>query len=249
MLQSILVYKKGCVMKKKVFVLAMIFTFIFAVNVFSYSWIKDADSWYIVDEQSGDFVTNSLVDVGDNVYFLDKEGKMVTGWWRNDDTGKYYFFSNKKDKNYGGMLFGLHVIDGYTHYFNDDGSLATATTEGSYKQVYGEYYADSNGKLYYANVLQRDVSVNKSEYYTDPLYYTVDDLNNFFLANFDMGFHELIVVPVENKTNGNVIPPKRGTVSGGTNYTVDKNGVTTVSSENIPYSALEKGGPSTQKNK
>lgn len=235
-------------MNKKIFILTTIFMIISAVNVFSYSWVEDGKNWYVVDETTGEFLNNVLLDVGDNVYYLDGEGKMITGWWRNSETGKYYYFSNRHDKDNGGMLFGLHTIDGYYRYFADDGSLVTSDEKGSYVKAYGEYYADSNGKLYYANELMRDVSENKSEYYSNSLYYTNDSLNNFFLANFDAGFHDLEVIPVEkNTSNTSNVIRKRGEATGGTNYTVDNSGTIHVNNAKQGLSALEKIGPSANK--
>ena len=232
-------------MMKKILALALAISLISTSSAFAYRWVDDGHFRYVVDESTGEFLENVLLDVGNEVYYLNKEGKMVTGWWRNDESGKYYFFSNRIDKDYGGMLFGLHVIDGYTRYFNDDGSLAVADEITDYKKVYGEYYADYQGKLYYANQLLRDVSNAKSEFYTDPIYYSQASLNNYFLANFDLGFRELVVVPVKEKhvvnnnvINNNVIRSKDAASSNTENQT------SKVSLEITPYDgSLEKIGP------
>ena len=225
--------------------MATIMSIIFAGSAFAYRWVKSDSNWYVVDETTGEFLENVLLDVGDNVYYLSEEGKMMTGWWRNDESGKYYFFSNKPGLNYGGMLFGLHMIDGYYRYFGDDGSLVVANELGSYVRAYNEYYADSNGKLYYANQLMRDVSEAKSEYYTDPIYYREPTLNNYFLANFDLGFHDLIVVPIQEKhvinnnvINNNVIRKTNAASSNTENQTL-----VTSSKYNQYDRSLEKIGP------
>ena len=128
------------------FVLALVMAF--TTSTFALSWVKRDNTWYVLDEVAGEYLKSVIVDTGDNVYYLDDEGRMVVGWWRNPKTNKYYFFANKNNNNYGGMLFGLHMIDGYYRYFNDDGSLATSDRKGDYKKVYKECYADSNGLLY-----------------------------------------------------------------------------------------------------
>ena len=229
-------------MVKKILVLTLTFIIIFTSSVFAYQWVSDGDYWYVVDETKGEFLEHALYDVGSDVYLLGVEGKMVKGWWRNADTNSDYFFSNKHDKDYGGMLFGLHVIDGYTRYFNDNGTLATSDSKGTYKNVYGEYYADFNGNLYYSNKLLRDTSNAKSEFYTNELYYTHETLNNFFLANYDLGFRNLEVVP-SGLTAAKTVRTRDMAIDG-QDYAVDIGG-RTISSKITTngISSLEKIGP------
>ena len=91
----------------------------------------------------------------------------------------------------------------------------------------------------------RDVSEAKSEYYTDPIYYSQPTLNNYFLANFDLGFRELVVVPIKEKhvinnnvINNNVIRNKSAASSNTENQT------SAISSKHSQYDrSLEKIGP------
>ena len=229
--------------------LIVILVTVLSSTVFAYRWVDYQNNWYVLNEDSGEFLKGCLLDVGDNVFYLDNEGKLVTGWWRNPRSKKYYFFDNKSDRNYGGMLFGLHMIDGYLYYFGDDGSLQTSGEEGQYRNVYQEYYADIDGYLYYANTLMRDTSIAKSEFYTDTNYYTNVNLNNYYLATYGNVGHSKDLESLDKaEINTSRISQdsknKVGTnTSGGTNYTVDEHGHITSFDAPTEISDLEKYGP------
>lgn len=230
-------------MSKKILALVLVLSLALSSSAFAYRWVGDGENWIVYDETSGKQLKNTLIDVGDGVYYLDNAGYMVTGWWQNYDTGKYYFFDNNPYNQYGCMVFGLHMIDGYYYYFNNDGTLATSDSSGSYKKVYLEFWADENGCLYANNQLLRDTSVKKSDYYTDPIYYTNENFNNYFLANFGNA-----VIPKPSKKTITTQPASGGSrvitdqadfnkvredgtvkssatnASGGANYTVDAYG-------------------------
>lgn len=237
---------------KKICVLALVLVLAFQTSAFALSWVDYENSWYVLDEATGEYLKGVIVDTGDNVYYLDDEGKMVVGWWRNPKTNKYYFFANKDNKDYGGMLFGIHMIDGYYRYFNDDGSLATSDKNGEYKKVYKECYADSNGLLYTNNELMRDVTIAKSEYYSNNIYYNNNDLNNYYLAYHDTSFK--IFEIDHSKDNGSKQNSqgitKRDRVrtgadtAGGVNYFVDESGTTHLVESEAALSELERIGPS-----
>lgn len=235
-------------MKKKVLALVIALMIVLTSNVFAYRWIESGSDWFVLNEDSGEYLKGMLLDVGDNVYYLDAEGRLVTGWWRNPTSKKYYFFDNKIDRNYGGMVFGLHMIDGYYYYFGDDGSLQTSAAAGTYRKVYQEYYADNEGYLYYDNVLMRDTSIAKSEFYTNPAYYTNVNLNNYYLANYDHAGTAKDMAGVE-KSEINISQAKEQTktsssdTSGGTNYTVDEYGRIHTYGDIYETQAAEKYGP------
>ena len=243
-------------MKKRVISLVACLVLIMTSSVFAYRWVESNDDWYVLDESTGEYLKGMLLDTGDNVYYLNQEGKLVIGWWVNQKTGKIYFFSNRDDKDYGGMLFGLHVIDGYTYYFEDDGSLAMTNREGEIKKVYGEYYVDSAGFIYLNNELQRDTSIFKSEFYTNPAYYSEPNLNNYYLANYDsvvlpstlkLGIRNNLDTSSVIYQNGDMVSvPKRNTASntaGGTNYEVDEKGRVHMFDPEFETQPAEKYGP------
>ena len=227
----------------------------FTTSTFALSWVKRENFWYVLDEVAGEYLKGVVVDTGENVYYLDDEGRMVVGWWRNPKTNKYYFFANKDNKDYGGMLFGLHMIDGYYRYFTNDGSLATSDKKGEYKKVYKECYADSNGLLYTNNELMRDVTIGKSEYYSNDIYYHNGDLNNYYLAHHDTTFRLFEIDHTKDNAGGasnqnrqagtTKERVKSGTdTSGGANYSVDERGSIHLNESQTALSDLEKIGPS-----
>ena len=236
-------------MKKRILALVLTLMMIMTTNVFAHRWVQYGIDWYVLNEDSGEYLKGILLDVGDNVYYLDGEGKLVTGWWRNPNTKKYYFFDNKVDRNYGGMVFGLHMIDGYYYYFGDDGAVSTSDKKGTYKKVYQEFYADSDGYLYYDNVLMRDTSIAKSEFYTNPAYYTNVNLNNYYLANFDQPGQARDLAGDE-KSEVNISQASKektktsaSATTGGTNYDVDAEGRVHTYGDIFETSPAEKFGP------
>ena len=78
-------------MKKRILALVLTLMMIMTTNVFAHRWVQYGTDWYVLNEDSGEYLKGILLDVGDNVYYLDGEGKLVTGWWRNPNTKKYYF--------------------------------------------------------------------------------------------------------------------------------------------------------------
>ena len=241
---------------KRLLVLVLALAMAFSTSTFALSWVKRDNLWYVLDEVAGDYLKGVVIDTGENVYYLDDSGRMVVGWWRNSKTNKYYFFSNKDNKDYGGMVFGLHVIDGYYRYFNDDGSLATSDKKGDYKKVYRECYADSNGLLYTNNELMRDVTIAKSEYYSNDIYYRNNDLNNYYLAHNDTSFGLFEIDHSQDDAGNNASRGNRqgGTTrervktgsdtSGGVNYSVDDHGSIHLIETETALSDLERIGPS-----
>lgn len=244
-------------MEKKILAVVLVLVVVLSTNIFAYRWVEYNNNWYVLDESKNEFLTSMLLDTVDNVYYLDREGKLTTGWWQNPTTKKYYFFDNKADRNLGGMVFGLHQIDGYYYYFGDDGALATADRAGTFKNVYKDYYADSNGYLYNDNTLMRDTSIAKSEYYTNTLYYDNVNLNNYYLANYDKEWlaKEAVVHEKENKkskvdtsnaTEGENKSADTHLTSGGTNYGVNAEGRVELYDAIPETKAAEKYGPMIQ---
>lgn len=212
----------------------MAFVLLFTLNTFAYTWYESNGNWYILLNDKGEVVKDALLDTGTNVYFFDSTGKLMTGWWKDRHTDKIYFFDNKKGDSLGGMVFGLHEIDGYKHYFADDGSLVTATTKGSFVKAYKDYYADYYGYLYFENQLQRDMSIAKSEYYTNTMYYDNIDLNNYYLARGD----EITDMTILRKMRDEV---KAKSNDSGDNYTTQKSADTHKTSGGLNYYVDEYG--------
>ena len=240
-------------MKKRVIAISLILILLFQITVFAYRWEEKNGDWYVLNTNNNEYLKGVLLDVGDNVYYLDSSGKLVTGWLFNTNNNKYYFFDNKKNGNLGGMLFGLHMIDGYYYYFDGDGSLQTSTINGDFKNVFQDFYADYDGYLYKDNVLQRDTSILKSEYYTNTAYYDNILLNNYYLANVDTESNinkAAIAKKISlNKNNDSLDKKKSADIhktSGGVNYEVDDMGRVRVYGDEFETRPQEKYGPMIQ---
>ena len=126
------------------------------------NWEKDRFKKY-----DGTYVTNGFVQSKGHKYYLDGEGRKVTGWqiigedrylfdengilqkskWEEKDGYKYYL------GNSGAALKGWQSMDGGEYYFMEDGKMAV----GQVKIGLSEYTFDENGKL-----------VSKSEKKIDP---------------------------------------------------------------------------------
>ena len=237
-------------MKRRIIALVLVFVMALSMNVFAYRWQERDGHWYVLDEQTGERIKSTLLDTGDGVYYLDGAGELVTGWFLNKKTNKYYFFDNNAKRNLGAMVFGLHMVDGYYYYFGDDGSLQTAYDSVEYRKVFQDYFADVDGYLYKDEKLMRDTSIIRSEYYTNALYYDNINLNNYYLANHDQGSIEKRNHVIRNSSsNGSMIvsETKKSSdahlTSGGTSYYVDEWG--NVQGADISYETrpAEKYGP------
>ena len=240
-------------MKKKILLFVLLFIIMFSSIAFAYRWVEHGGNWSVLDENTNEYVTNRLLDTGNSVYYLDRNGNMMTGWYYNTSADKFYFFSNNPNQNYGGMVFGLTIIDGYYRYFEDNGTLATSNKQGEYLKVYGEYYADYYGNLYFANNLLRDTSVAKSNYYTNALYYTNEALNNYFMAKSNQAqkLEDVKNNAINNQEdNSNVSETQRKKDStgghlalGGTDYYIDDYGKIHMGDDTFETQGFEKFGP------
>ena len=230
----------GGVMKNKLFInltLIVLCVIMCSFNAFCYKWQDLNGTWYLRYDGSNELYRNTLVEIGDSVYYFDSMGRMLTSWWKNENTGDVYFFSNKSS-SLGAMVFGFSMIDGYYRYFDGNGALAHADSEGSYKKVYLDFYADYYGNMYYNGVLLRDVTEIRSIYYTDTTYYNDISMNNKTLANSlkeikipvpGVGVsyttpsgkvsNTIVTNDINNAASGGLDP---NVAVGGTNYYVDK---------------------------
>ena len=173
-------------MQKKSLIFVFILVISICSNVFAFRWEKQGDDWYALNDNVPVALSNQLLNDNGFMYYTDEDGKIITGWFYNTENKKAYYFSNRPDNTIGQMVFGLKSIDGYLRYFTEDGSLAKADKEGEYKKVYLEYWADADGLLYENNILQKDISTKRSDYYTDPQYYTNLNLNNLNLRGVEV---------------------------------------------------------------
>ena len=121
--------------------------------------------------------------------------------------------------------------------------------------MYGGYYADYDGYLYANNNVLRDISLAKSEFYSNPAYYNDPNMNNLALSNL-VG---QVNTDVNSLANSQVINSARVSdganttnkyntvtdISGGTNYYIDEYGRMLNDEKQKPLSDLEVYGPPT----
>ncbi|WP_438873941.1 MBL fold metallo-hydrolase [Streptococcus oralis] len=119
-------------------------------------WLKDKESWYYLDPETGIMTVGSKEIDGKN-YFFSSAGTMQVGWqWSNDswhyyatsgalqtgwlkDGDAWYYLEGKE----GVMLVGLHQVDGKQYYFSGSGAMQTG-----WKWFDNHYrYFESNGAI------------------------------------------------------------------------------------------------------
>ena len=93
--------------------------------IYEYRWIVDTEAWdekirtgrmrYVVN---GKAVTDSLVVIEGDTYYLDKNGSPVTGWKVVNGTWRYFDETGK-------MQTGWQKINGSWYYFNGNGVMQT----------------------------------------------------------------------------------------------------------------------------
>lgn len=81
-----------------------------------YGWIKDNGYYYHFS--TGYMDTNTVVIENDNLYYLNKAGKMLTGWFYVDDC---WFYADATGK----IATGLKTIDGSTYLFREWGAMTS----------------------------------------------------------------------------------------------------------------------------
>lgn len=105
----------------------------------SADWQKEADGSFCYISDSGEKVTG-FQKIGDNTYYFDKSGKMLTKKWVTTSSGSKYYL--KKD---GSMATGKVKIGDNTYYFGKSGKMWTSkwlTTSSGTK-----YYFRKDGSM------------------------------------------------------------------------------------------------------
>ena len=125
-------------------------------GVMKTGWLKDKESWYYLDPETGIMAVGSKEVDGKN-YFFSSAGTMQVGWqWSNDswhyyatsgaiqtgwlkDGEAWYYLEGKE----GIMLVGLHQVDGKQYYFSRSGAMQTGWkwSDNHYR------YFESNGAM------------------------------------------------------------------------------------------------------
>ncbi len=92
-----------------------------------------SNGFYEIVSYKTTYVNNiPLYEASKDVYYIDSNENMVTGFVITSDNNRY-FFETAKTINEGKMVIGWKNIGGFWYYFNLDGSMAVNTiTEDGY---------------------------------------------------------------------------------------------------------------------
>lgn len=97
-------------------------------------WKEENGGWRFYLGDTGDYVKNDWYKDGENWYWFDGAGMMITGNWYEYKGHLYYFGSN------GAMVTGLQAVKGKWYYFNLEGHMVTTPVT---------FVPDSSGALQY----------------------------------------------------------------------------------------------------
>ena len=88
-------------------------------------WIQSGNKWWY-RHSDGSYTTNDFEVIGNQKYYFDFNGYMVTGW--QCISGQWYYF----DSN-GFYQTGEHFINGEYYYFNNQGIMQTGYAEDGWE--------------------------------------------------------------------------------------------------------------------
>lgn len=88
-------------------------------------WIQSGNKWWY-RHSDGSYTTNDFEEIGNQRYYFDSNGYMVTGW--QCISGQWYYF----DSN-GFYQTGEHFINGEYYYFNNQGIMQTGYAEDGWE--------------------------------------------------------------------------------------------------------------------
>jgi glucan-binding YG repeat protein len=109
-------------------------------------WIQSGNKWWY-RHSDGSYTTNDFEVIGNQKYYFDSNGYVVTGW--QCISGQWYYF----DSN-GFYQTGEHFINGEYYYFNNQGIMQTGYAEDGW-----EYNSSGQRIVYW------------SSYSTNPVYH------------------------------------------------------------------------------
>ena len=116
------------------------------------AWKKSGDKWFWLDsEESGAMATDKLVEDGDNIYYVDSTGAMVSNTWvkvvneeqdDDDDPAEYnYYYMQSNGKAYkagDNSSTKFRTIDGKRYAFDEDGKMLYGWVDENGAKMNGE---------------------------------------------------------------------------------------------------------------
>lgn len=148
----------------------------------------DAEDIYYMDkngvmkkgwlELGVDRETRPGVMKGKAYYYFKDNGKMVTGWYKEE--GKYYYFSLEKDDDYekGQRVTGLLETEGNTYYFNANGIMVTSDWQQIRANDNKDYmvYFNNDGTMKKAKAGDYElIEIGSKEYFVNENGYRLED--------------------------------------------------------------------------
>ena len=107
-------------------------------------WIQSGNKWWY-RHSDGSYTTNDFEEIGNQKYYFDSNGYMVTGW--QCISGQWYYF----DSN-GFYQTGEHFINGEYYYFNNQGIMQTGYAEDGW-----EYNSSGQRIVYWSSYSTKPV--------------------------------------------------------------------------------------------
>lgn len=101
-------------------------------------WAKSGNTWYYLNPETRVMATDSFLNLIDGIYYVDANGKMVTGW--QDIKGQRYHFNSS-----GKASVGYQTIDSKPYFF--DTTDAHMVKSGFGTDGTNTYYAGEDGVL------------------------------------------------------------------------------------------------------
>ena len=89
-------------------------------NAAEKNWARDEDGNWIINDNEGNALKDQWISYKDNEYYMDKEGKLATGWKKLDD--KWYYFDPIEGATQGALKTGWLEQNGVWYYLDTEGA-------------------------------------------------------------------------------------------------------------------------------
>lgn len=107
-------------------------------------WELHNGSWKYLDEAANTYKVHQVAQIDNEYYLFDDTGAVMSGYWRNRDTGKLYYFREDHTGSYGQLIKETGVYNGYLFHVNDDYSLNVPNNFPTYNEFVGEINPDND---------------------------------------------------------------------------------------------------------
>lgn len=126
-------------------------------NTLAIGWNQVGDYWYYM-YANGSMACDEWLQLSGIWYKVNDKGQMITGWWQDPNTQKWYYLEEQSNGHKGEMYInGTFTINGKSYSFDstgawveiqdllsDDGAKFIGSWEGFYSQAYEDPYYPGN---------------------------------------------------------------------------------------------------------